>query len=55
MMELTLKILKRDFNFMEIINLFEERLQSYKDPEMQKKIKEILYRSPPGLTSEVYV
>ena len=35
--ELKQKILKRDFNFMEIIHLFEERLQSYKDIEMQKK------------------
>ena len=55
MMELTQKILKRDFDFMEIINLFEERLQSYKDPEMQKKIKEIIPQRPPGSTSEVYV
>ena len=55
MEELKQKILKRDFNFMEIIHLFEERLQSYKDIEMQQKIKEIIPARPPGSTSEQYV
>jgi peptide-N4-(N-acetyl-beta-glucosaminyl)asparagine amidase len=40
---------------MEIIHLFEERLQSYKDIEMQQKIKEIIPARPPGSTSEQYV
>ena len=55
MIELTQKILQRDFDFMEIIHLFEERLESYKDKEMQKKIKEIIPQRPPGSTSEQYV
>ena len=55
MIELNQKILKRDFDFMEIIHLFEERLESYKDKEMQTKIKEIIPQRPPGSSSEVYV
>ena len=55
MIELNQKILQRDFNFMEIIHLFQERLQSYKDIEMQKKIKEIIPPRPTGSTSEQYV
>ena len=55
MIELTQKILQRDFDFYEIINLFEERLGSYKDKEMQNKIKEIIPHREPGSTSEQYV
>ena len=55
MIELTQKILQRDFDFYEIIHLFEERLISYKDKEMQKKIKEIIPPRPEGSTSEQYV
>ena len=55
MIELTQKILQRDFNFQEIIHLFEERLASYKDKEMQQKIKEIIPTRPANSTSEQYV
>ena len=55
MVELTQRILQRDFDFQEIIHLFEERLESYKDKEMQKKIKEIIPTCPPNSTSEQYV
>ena len=55
MAELTQKILNRDFDFIYIINLFEERLKAYKEPEMQKKIKEIIPPRPPNSTSEQYV
>ena len=55
MIELTQKILKRDFNFLEIIHLFEERLKAYKEVEMQNKIKEIIPPRPENSTSEQYV
>ena len=55
MIELTQKILKRDFDFYEIIHLFEERLESYKDKEFQQKIREIIPPRPEGSTSEKYV
>ena len=55
MIELTQKILQRDFNFQEIIHLFEERLESYKDKEMQQKIREIIPARPANSTSEQYV
>ena len=55
MKELNKKILQRDFEFMEIIHLFEERIASYKDKEMQKKIIEIIPKRPLGSTSEQYV
>ena len=55
MKELTQEILKRDFDFMEVINLLEKRIESYKDKEFQKKIKEIIPQRPPGSTSEQYI
>ena len=55
MIELKNKILQRDFEFEYIINLFEQRLQSYKNPELQQKIKEIIPARTEGLTSEQYV
>ena len=55
MIELNNKILQRDFEFEYIINLFEQRLQSYKNPELQQKIKEIIPKREEGSTSEQYV
>ena len=55
MEELKQKILARDFDFMELIDLIKLRLESYKDKEMQKKIKEIIPTRPPGCNSEQYV
>ena len=48
MKELNQEILKRDFDFMEVINLLEKRIESYKDKEFQKKIKEIIPQRPPS-------
>jgi peptide-N4-(N-acetyl-beta-glucosaminyl)asparagine amidase len=47
--------LQRDFEFEYIINLFEQRLKSYKNPELQQKIKEIIPKRTEGLNSEQYV
>ena len=55
MIELKNKILQRDFEFEYIINLFEQRLKSYKNPVLQQKIKEIIPTRPEGSTSEQYV
>ena len=55
MEELKQKILARDFDFMELIDLIKLRIESYKDKEMQKKIKEIIPSRPPGCNSEQYV
>ena len=55
MIELNKKILQRDFEFEYIINLFEQRLKSYKNPELQQKIKEIIPKRTEGLNSEQYV
>ena len=55
MEELKEKILKRDFEFEYIIGLLEPRLKSYKNIELQQKIKEIIPQRPEGSTSEQYV
>ena len=55
MVELKNKILQRDFEFEYIIGLLEPRLQCYKNPDLQKKIKEIIPIRTEGSTSEQYV
>ena len=53
--KLVQKILKRDFEFEYIIGLLEPRIISYRNPELQQKIKAIIPARTEGLTSEQYV
>ena len=55
MIELKNKILQRDFEFEYIIGLLKPRLECYKNPELQQKIKEIIPQRAEGSTSEQYV
>ena len=55
MIKLKNEILQRDFEFEYIIGLLEPRLQCYKNPDLQKKIKEIIPIRTEGSTSEQYV
>ena len=55
MIELKNKILQRDFEFEYIIGLLKPRLECYKNPELQQKIKEIIPQRTEGSTSEQYV
>ena len=55
MIELNQKILQRDFDFQETVDLLKIRVGCYKDEDMQKKIKDIIPARPPNSTSEQYV